>query len=223
MSARRPGYIPAAGHDWLAPLYDPLQRVLMREAVIKRRLVAEAQLQDGQRVLDLGCGTGTLAILIKQLHPGITVVGLDADGRILEQARNKATRAGIHLDLERGMAFALPHADAVFDRVVSSLVLHHLTTENKQRALQEVWRVTRPAGAIAMVDFGPPTNGPTRVAALLLRHFEEVADNLRGLVPQMLRDAGFQAVAARARYSTVFGTVVVYTGSKPDGSVRGEP
>jgi methylase of polypeptide subunit release factors len=83
-------YIPAAGHTWLTPLYDPLQHWLMRERTIKGRLVEQAAIKHGHHVLDLGCGTGTLALRIKRHHPGALVVGLDVDPRVLARARGKA-------------------------------------------------------------------------------------------------------------------------------------
>ena len=93
------------------------------------------------RVLDLGCGTGTLTIMIKQAHPEAEVVGLDGDPAVLEIARTKAMQAGVKISLDHGMAFHPPYQDNSFDRVLSSLVIHHLTTENKQRAMHEIYRI----------------------------------------------------------------------------------
>src|SRR3972149_904967 len=133
--ARREKYIPALGHDWLTPLYDPLLRWVMREETFKRRLIAQADIQPGQRVLDLGCGTATLTILIKQVHPDSEVIGVDADVKVLDIGRAKASKAGVDITLDHGMAFQLPYPDRSFDRVLSSLVLHHLTREDKRRTL----------------------------------------------------------------------------------------
>jgi ubiquinone/menaquinone biosynthesis C-methylase UbiE len=208
-------YIPALGRDWLTPLYDPLLRWVMREDHFKRHLIRQAEIKPGHRVLDLGCGTGTLTILIKRTHPLAEVVGLDGDPRILAIARAKAAKAGAELTLDHGMAFQLPYPDQAFDRVLSSLVLHHLTTENKQRALREVVRVLRPSGELHVVDFGRPHTAWARLVSRTMMRFEEAADNLRGALQAMFREAGFDRVAETARYATLFGTLSLYQGQKP--------
>ena len=142
-------YIPALRYNCLTALYDPILRWTMRESVFKRRLVEQARIERGHRVLDLGCGTATLTLLLQQKHPGAQVVGLDGDPKVLEIARGKAARAGIPIVLDRGMAFELPYADGCFHRVLSSLLFHHLTQENKLRALREVFRVLRPGATRA--------------------------------------------------------------------------
>jgi ubiquinone/menaquinone biosynthesis C-methylase UbiE len=149
-------YIPALGHEALTPLYDPLLRWVMREEQFKRYLIQQAQIQSGYRVLDLGCGTATLTIRVKQAHPEAEVVGLDGDAQVLKIGRQKATRAGVAITLDEGMAYQLPYPEASFDRVLSSLVFHHLTHEDKEHALRESWRVLKPAGEIHIVDFGKP-------------------------------------------------------------------
>src|SRR5215216_103767 len=95
---------------------------LLHDRVFKRHLVRQARIGPGQRVLDLGCGTASLTVMIKQVHPDAEVVGLDADGKILEIARAKARNAQVAITFAQGMAAALPYPDASFDRVVSSLV-----------------------------------------------------------------------------------------------------
>jgi len=209
-------YIPALGRDWLTPLYDPLQRWVMREDQFKRHLIRQAQIKPGHRVLDLGCGTATLTILVKRTHPLTEVVGLDGDPRILAIARAKAARAGVELTLDHGMAFQMPYPDQAFDRVLSSLVLHHLTTENKQHALREAVRILRPRGELHVVDFGKPHTAWARLISRTMLRFEQVEDNLNGALPAMFSRAGFDHVAETARYATLFGTLSLYQGQKPD-------
>ena len=146
-------YLPASGHHWLLFLYDPFMRLVGADAFL-RRLVERAGLRTGQRVLDVGCGTGTLAVLVKSLHPGVDVTGLDPDPRALARARRKAARAGVELRLDEGFADALPYAPASFDHVFSSFMLHHLPSEQKVAALREVRRVLRPGGTLELLDFG---------------------------------------------------------------------
>jgi ubiquinone/menaquinone biosynthesis C-methylase UbiE len=94
----------------------------MREEHFKLRLIQQAKIHPGMRVLDLGCGTGTLTILIKQLHPDAEVVGMDGDRAVLEVARSKANQAGVDITVDHGMAFQLPYPYNSFDRVLSSLM-----------------------------------------------------------------------------------------------------
>src|ERR671923_2521622 len=107
-------YLPAAGHDWLLPLYDPLVK-LLGGAVARRTLLNHALIRSGHRVLDIGCGTGTLVVLIKRLHPDVDVVGLDPDPKALGRARRKAERASVPVQLDRGFSDALPYPDASVD------------------------------------------------------------------------------------------------------------
>jgi ubiquinone/menaquinone biosynthesis C-methylase UbiE len=208
-------YIPALGHDLLTPLYDPLIRWFMREAVFKRRLIEQAEIGEGNYVLDLGCGTGTLAILIKQARPRAEVVGLDGDAKVLGIARAKAAKAGVELLLDQGMAYQLPYLDDAFDRVLSSLMLHHLSTENKRRTFSEVFRVLHQGGEFHVVDFGPPRTLYSRLAAHIAARSEEVAVNIKGLLPEMFRVAGFEQVEETGQFMTIAGALSFYSARKP--------
>ena len=206
-------FIPALGSDLLTPLYDPLLW-FMREKRFKGDLIEQAKITDGNRVLDVGCGTGTLAIMTKRIHPDAEVVGIDADSKILGIARDKAAKAGINVTLDQGMADQLPYADSSFDRVLSSLFLHHLSTENKERTLREVFRVLRSDGRFDVIDFGPPRTLYSRVLARLTAKSEEVAVNVKGLLPEMFREAGFEKVAETKQFMTVAGALSFYQGTK---------
>lgn len=206
-------FIPALGNDLLTPLYDPLLW-FMRESRFKTGLIEQAQISNGNRVLDVGCGTGTLAIMTKQLHPQAEVVGIDADSKILGIARAKAAKTGIKLTFDQGMADQLPYADGSFDRVLSSLFLHHLSTANKLRTLREVLRVLRRGGRFVVVDFGPPRTFYSRLVARFTVNNEEVAANLQGLLPGMFREAGFQNVAETEQFMTIAGALSFYQGQK---------
>src|ERR671934_666261 len=114
----RRGYLPAAGHDWFLPLYDPFVKLFGGDEA-RRALLDQATIPPGSHVLDIGCGTGTLLLLIKQLHSDVGVVGLDPDPKALARARRKVERAGVAIQLERGFSDELPHPDASFDLVFS--------------------------------------------------------------------------------------------------------
>lgn len=215
MSKKRGKYIPAFRYNRLTSIYDPITRRTMREAAFKHRLVKQARIRKGQKILDLGCGTATLTIIIKELNPEAVVVGLDGDPRVLEIAGAKIARAGLDIKLDQGMAYRLPYSDNSFDRVVSSLVFHHLTRANKNRALAEVYRVLRPGGEFHLADFGKPQNILMRLISLIMRHLEETQDNIKGLLPQMAKTAGFQGIEETDRFMTLLGSLSLYRMQKP--------
>ena len=217
MGTRSDKYLPALGYDLLTPLYDIVIRWTMPESAFKRRLVRQARIGRGHRVLDLGCGTATLTLLVKKEHPDADVTGIDGDPKILEIARLKAERAGTAVSLEQAMAYSLPHPDGSFDRVLSSLVFHHLTREDKARTFREVHRVLRTGGELHFADFGKPHNALMRAASLPWRLFDGMGttrDNVRGELPALLHDAGFAEVCETARYTTLFGTLSLYQARK---------
>ena len=203
-------YLPALGHHRLTPLYYPVQRWLMQESRLERRLLKQAGIQPGQRVLDLGCGTGTLSVLLKQSQPQAEAVALDADPKVLTIARTKAARASLGITFDQGLATHLPYPDRSFDCVLSSLMLHHLAKLQKERTLREAYRVLRPGGEIHVMDFGRPHVAYTRLVALLLIQFEQVADNIKGLLPETMHYAGFEEVNETAKFVTVVGSISFY-------------
>jgi ubiquinone/menaquinone biosynthesis C-methylase UbiE len=202
-------YIPAASYDWLLPLYDPMQQLFLG-GFAYRALVDQASLQPRQRVLEIGCGTGNVAILIKRLHPQVDVVGLDPDPKALGRAQRKAEREGLSIGFDRGFADALPYADASFDRVVSSFMFHHLTLEVKTNTLREVRRVLKPGGSLHLLDFGGAHTRADGLLARLLHRSELLKDNAGDRIPTLLREAGFSAAAEVAHRTTVFGRVAFF-------------
>ncbi len=183
------GFLPAMRHAWLLPLYDPLTRLLGIGAV-HRRLLEQAGLRSGQRVLEIGCGTGNLLLAAKRAQPGAVVVGLDPDLDALARAHRKARRRGLTVQLDRGHADELPYADDSVDVVLSAFVLHHVPAGEREGAVREVRRVLRPGGALHLVDVGGDdgTDGG-RGHRHRLAHEHAVDD-----VPDLLRRAGFAEV-----------------------------
>lgn len=211
-------YIPALSFRSLTPLYDMFLEWGMRESIFKRQLIQQAQLRPGMNLLDLGCGTGTLTILIKQRYPEVNVVGLDGDSEVLAIARTKAALKNVNITLSSGMAFDLPYPDRSFDRVLSSLMFHHLTTENKQRALREIFRVLQPGGEFHIVDFGKPRSLYASLISLMMRRLEEAGDNIQGVLPAMMEKAGFRCVEETQQYDTIVGGLSLYKAIKQVGS-----
>jgi ubiquinone/menaquinone biosynthesis C-methylase UbiE len=206
---------PALLNTRLTPIYDYFARLFMPEIRFKRALIAQAGIIAGQRVLDLGAGTGTLAIMIKQAQPDAQVTGLDGDPEVLSIAREKASLSGADIEFDVGNATALPYGDQSFDRVVSTLVMSLLSRTEKRLAILEAYRVLRNGGELHIADFGSPHTRWGHVVAPLVRRFEPISDNLDGLLPAMFQEAGFEAIEEVARFATVFGTLSILSGKKP--------
>jgi ubiquinone/menaquinone biosynthesis C-methylase UbiE len=158
-------------------------------------------------VLEIGCGTGSLTVLAKQLHPQSEIAGLDPDPKALARARRKAERAGVEIRFVLGFADKLPHESRSLDRVLSSLMLHHLDSDAKREALREVARVLRPGGSLHVLDFGGSKAGHDGLVARLLHHKEGLRDNLEGRIPELMRDAGLADPEELESRSTLFGRV----------------
>ena len=212
--AASPGrkYLPAAGHAWALPLYDPIVRLLGLVAS-RRALVERAALRPGHRVLDLGCGTGGLALLIARLHPGVEVVGVDPDAHALARARRKAERAGVAIRLDEAFGDTLPYEAAAFDRVLSAFVLHHLPAEEKVKTLREVRRVLAPGGALHLLDFGGPESVPRGFLARWLHASHRLRDNFGDRLPALLTEAGFAEPRMVDHRATFLGHIAYFRGT----------
>src|SRR4051795_2256125 len=206
-------YLPALRFPALTRLYDPVVRATTREGRFKELLVEQAAPAAGQRILDIGCGTGTLAIQVKRHEPEAEVAGLDADPEMLAQAKRKAQRAGVELELTEGFSIELPYEDASFDRVLSTLFFHHLDPEPKRQSAREIARVLRPGGELHVADWGAPSD-PVMAAAFLgirlLDGFENTAENFHGELPRIFEEAGLDQAEETARLRTVLGTLAIY-------------
>src|SRR5689334_13288332 len=122
-------YLPAAGRDAFLPGYDLLTRVLGMHKCYDQ-FVAQAELADGLRILEIGCGTGNVTLRAKRAAPSADVMATDPDPLALARAQRKVS--GVRF--ERAYAQELPFGDREFDRVLSSMMLHHLDDEVKAGA-----------------------------------------------------------------------------------------
>ena len=210
--------VPALGYAWLTGAYDLVVRTTTRERTFKRALIAQTGVTAGHRLLDVGCGTGTLAIWLKKAQPAAEVAGVDGDPTVLAIAARKADFSAAQVRFDRAMSNELPFADGQFDRVVTSLFFHHLSPTAKQETAREMLRVLKPGGELHVADWGRPANGLMRVLFLAVQWldgFPNTRENAAGRLPGIFRDAGFEDVTERQRFSTVFGTMALYAARKP--------
>lgn len=219
-SADRP-YLPAAGYDFALSLYDPFTRLLGVDA-LRRELIEGAGLQPNQRVLDVGCGTGTLVLAAKRACPQAELTGVDPDPRALERARRKAARAGFDVRFERGYGDALPFGDATFAHVFSSFMLHHLDPSTQQKLLAEVRRVLEPGGSFHLMDLAHSGHGGHGIFRGLHRAGPQPHVQSEHDVHGMLQGAGFDHVLKQA-HRRLFWTPVLCYAARAPAFERGAP
>jgi ubiquinone/menaquinone biosynthesis C-methylase UbiE len=202
----------------LTRIYDPVVAITSRESGFKQRLLEHARIKDGESVLDLACGTGTLAIEIKKSVPKAKVSGLDGDRQILARARQKAKDAGVKIDFQRGVSNELPYDARTFDVVVSTLFFHHLTDEAKADTAEEIRRVLRLGGRVLIADWGRPQDPLMRMMFLnvqVLDGFRNTSSNVAGRLPEFLREARLKRVSVADRLRTPLGTIEIVSGIRP--------
>ena len=210
-------YIPALRFKWLTPLYDFFISITMPEKRIKQVLISNANIYACSKLLDFGCGTATLTIMAKQSSPEANVTGIDIDTEILDKATKKIKEVKLDIFLLDYDGKHLPFQRNAFDRVISCLVFHHLYTDIKQNMLAEIFRVMNKDGQLLIADFGRSKSWVQRMLFNIIRGldgFKSTDANARGLLPEMISDAGFENVVIKARFKTMFGEVQIISGEK---------
>ncbi len=208
-------YIPALSYRFLTPFYDFIQKFIVRDVRYKSLLIQQANIQPGQSVLDLGCGTGTLAIMVKEAQPSAEVTGLDADPEMLKAAQRKSDTRKASVKFDMGFSNKLPYADASFERVLSSLMIHHLKTPDKVATAKEVFRVLKPGGELHIIDFGKPHTWYGKSLGPFLHEFEEANDNIEGNLPTIFSGPGLKTEIV-GHFWTFFGDLAFLRGKKVD-------
>lgn len=211
-------FIPALGYHLLTPCYDLIVGLTGRERTVKQALIRQAELQPGQKALDLACGTGTLAVMVKEFEPALELTGVDADPRVLSKARRKATAAGVAIAFDQALSFSLPYADDCFDQVLSTMFFHHLIWDDKVRSVREIYRILKPGGRFHVADWGAPDSRLMRSLFLtvqLLDGFPTTKDHIAGRMPELFSDHRFVDVKQQQSVNTIYGTIALYRALKP--------
>lgn len=200
-------FVPAAGRAWLTGAYDSVIAVTAREAKLRGGVVASVAATRHSRVLELGCGTGSLSIALAKALPDSSVTGVDIDPAALDIARAKS--GAERVDWRFGSATDAPPKAGTWDCVVISLVLHHLTPEQQPVALTRAREALREGGTLHVIDFGRPHGPIPRLGWPLLQRLDGIENTTplgRGDLPAMILDAGFNHLKLIQRFGTVWGT-----------------
>ncbi len=215
MSAEPPprrAFVPALGVRWLTGLYDPLIRTWSAAARMRASVIEAMDLQPGMRLLELGAGSGRLAIEIKRAKPEVTINAVDFDGSMVARSRRNAAKAGVEIEFHEGDMTRLPDL-GTFDRVYSTMVFHHLSPEAKQEALADARRVLRPGGNFVVVDFSRPRDFLQRALFTLIQQpldgFTNTSPHRDGRYEAAVRGT-FSQVRSAAVWKTAAGTLEMF-------------
>lgn len=211
-------YTPAAGHQWLTPFYDVGVAALTREHRWRSALIAQVRPGAGDVIVDVGCGTGSLLVRLGQVAPSVRLIGIDPDPAVLAHARKKVAVAGLSVELHIG--FARQAAELLEGRrptkVLSSLVFHQVPMEEKVAALAAMYAALGAGGEMHVADYGlqrtPLMRALFRAVIQNLDGRVNTEPNARGVLPDLMREAGFRSVEETLVIPTLSGSLSLYRG-----------
>lgn len=207
-------YTPPLGHDALTPLYDLAIRGLTREHVWRSALVRQLAPSPYDGILDVGCGTGTLALAIKQTAPEADLIGLDPDSRALTKAKDKAAASGHAIAFTQGFLgdAALPDGWKP-TKIVSSLMFHQVPLAAKADILSTMRRMLDIGGEIHIADYGLQRDalmrGLFRMTVQLLDGVTDTQPNADGVLSTLMREAGLEAEETQV-FQTATGSISLF-------------
>ena len=212
-------HTPPLGIAALTPFYDRIIAGLTREAVWRGRLVKHLDAQPGERILDVGSGTGSLGIAVTAAEPACTFHGIDPDAAAVRIARRKATLARSSATFDVGRFTGLPVSEADrFDKVVSSLVFHQVPLAEKKRLLGTMLAWLKPGGQLLVADYGAQR---TRAMRLAFRMTVQLVDgkadtqpNAEGVLPFLIEAVGFGKVSTLETFDTLTGRIELIHAAK---------
>ncbi|MGJ8560325.1 MAG: class I SAM-dependent methyltransferase [Litorimonas sp.] len=219
-------YTPPLRYHRLTPLYDGVIALLTRERTWRTELVRQIDPSSTDFIVDVGSGTGSLALALREVDAEHIYLGIDPDIQALVRARKKLSAFKEKSVFQSGYLTSTSLADyAAPTKIVSSLVLHQVTLDEKSKILALMYSQLSPGGTCIIADYG---HQKTRVEKILFRltvqaldGVEDTQPNADGVIPQLMQNAGFTEVEQTVRIATPTGTISIYRGSKTlqqDGS-----
>lgn len=215
-----PAFTPALGKAALTSRYDAVIAVMTREKRWRKRMLEALDPKSGQTIVDIGAGTGSMAILTKQAAPGARIVAIDPDPEVRAIAEAKATEAGVVIEFITGMGDD-PHselADGLADAVIMSLVLHQCPQAAKEGILTNARRMLVPGGRLLIADYGKQSNVLMELLFNQVRAldgYENTRANKDGKIPEMMGQEGFERIEELSVIQTPTGSISLYSGWKP--------
>lgn len=221
-AVRQTSYLPALGYRRLTWIYDFVVAHTMHEHLWRPRLVATIAPQGHDRILDIGCGTGTLAVALKTAAPSAAITGLDPDAIALDLARRRSASSGVDVEFVAGLAQdvaeALGRSGRHFDKVVSSLMFHHLDEQTKSDVLLAIAPLIEPvSGRLIILDWGAMPRALDRLRFLpvrLLDGFGPTRANVEGRLPELLAATGYRVIDTPWTFQTVFGPLATWIAAR---------
>ena len=196
---------------WLAPYYNTACRVAGIDASFREKTIATAQLHRGEKVLDIGCGTGVLTRLAADtVGRGGEATGIDAAADMIRIARQDAREAGNTARFEPAAMEALPFPDRAYDAAFLSFAINCLPADVKRVGIKEAWRVLKANGRLVVVDLDRPRSALLNVLLWPFRASQFFGDHLRGRLPELLKEAGFASVTEVGRWRGLVAVWVAY-------------
>ena len=212
-------HTPPLGFAALTPLYDRVIGTMTREAVWRAHLVGHIGAKGGETILDVGSGTGSLAIAVTAAAPGCDFRGIDPDAAAVEIARRKAGLAGSTATFKLGNFGGPNGTSEVVDKITSSLVLHQVPLAEKRRLLSAMFAGLRPGGQLFIADYGFQSTFVMRLAfrmtVQMLDGKSDTQYNADGILPKLIEEAGFEKMRLLDGFDTVTGRIDIIRAEKP--------
>ena len=219
-------HTPPLGFAALTPFYDRAIGTMTREAVWRIHLVGHIGAKEGETILDVGSGTGSLAIAVTALAPGCDFRGIDPDAAAVAIARRKAGLAGSTATFELGNFGGPNGSGEAVDKITSSLVLHQVPLAEKRRLLGAMFAGLRPGGQLFIADYGRQSTFVMRLAfrmtVQMLDGKSDTQPNADGILPALIEEAGFEKLKLLEGFNTATGRIDIIRAEKPLSALQTE-